>query len=696
MKSLDTSLQYLKGIGPKRAAVFKDAGISTLEDLLYFFPRRYEDRRNVLPISKVKEGEAVVLKAKILAKRFKQSWYRSRFSILELIVGDDTGKIPVVWFNQPYLKDYFKVGSSIILYGKVRRHDLYLQMVSPEFEIADEKEDESLDVGKIVPVYPVIEGVSQRYLRRLINSVLKQCLPFIKDTLPFDIRQRQKLLNLAKSLIGIHFPDNLDLQKDAYRRLAFEEFFLFIIPIVLRKLKKRKKAGLVHSLQGDLVRKFEASLPFQLTNAQRRVIEEIKQDMARASAMQRLLQGDVGSGKTIVATYAAIIAIQSGYQVAFMAPTEILAKQHYEKISSQFALVSPELKKIKIGLLSSSLKQKEKAAIVQNIKNGKINLVIGTHALLEEAVQFKNLGLVIIDEQHKFGVAQRALLPQKGNNPDTLIMTATPIPRTLAITLYGDLDISIINELPPGRKPIATFWVKEGQRKKIYKFIQEKVGEGRQVYIVYPIIRESLVLDLKAAEDMYKEFKKNVFKDFRLGLVHGQMNEEGQDKTMSEFKNGKIDILISTTVLEVGIDVPGATVMVIEHAERFGLSQLHQLRGRIGRGSEESFCMLVSNPVTEEAKARIEVMTKTCDGFRIAEEDLKLRGPGEFFGDRQHGLSELRIANPLTQMQLLRIARNEAMKLTQADPQLKNRQNQGIKEALRKKFPGYEELEIVG
>ncbi|MCM8779768.1 MAG: ATP-dependent DNA helicase RecG, partial [Candidatus Omnitrophica bacterium] len=540
-------------------------------------------------------------------------------------------------------------------------------------------------------------------LRRLIDNVLKQYLPFIKDALPFDIRQRHGLLNSAKSLLEIHFPENLDLQKEAYRRLAFEEFFLFIIPVALRKFKASQRPGIRHKTERELAKKFEDSLPFQLTNAQKRVIEEIKQDMARASAMQRLIQGDVGCGKTIVATYAAIFALQSGYQAAFMAPTEILAKQHYEKINSQLSalgrqwpVVSGQKKDIRVALLVSSLDKKEKEKIYQEIKNGKVDLAIGTHALLQEVVQFKNLGLVIIDEQHKFGVAQRAFLPQKGNNPDVLIMTATPIPRTLAITLYGDLDISIIDELPPGRKPIVTRWVRQAKRREVYQFIREKVKEGRQVYIVYPIIKESHLLDLYAAEQMYKELKKDVFGDLRLGLVHGQMRQELQDKTMAEFKEGKVDILVSTTVLEVGIDVANATVMVIEHAERFGLSQLHQLRGRIGRGGEESFCILVSDAPTEEARARLEIMSRTNDGFRIAEEDLRLRGPGEFFGERQHGLSELRLANPLTQMRLLRQAKNEAIKLIQADPRLESRQNQGIKEVLKKKFPRYEESQVVG
>ncbi|MCM8771414.1 MAG: ATP-dependent DNA helicase RecG [Candidatus Omnitrophica bacterium] len=694
MKSLFDSIRYLKGIGPKRARIFQAAGISTVEDLLYFFPRRYLDWRNILSISQLKENTLATIKARILSIKFRQSWRYRGPSILELEVADESGKMGMVWFNQSYLKNYFKAGQEVIFCGKTRRYGLFLQMVAPEFEIILKNEELLESAGRITPVYPQIEGVSQRYLRRLIQRVLKEYLPYVKDVLPFDIRQRQNLLNLAKSLREIHFPENLDLQKEAYRRLCFEEFFLFIIPVALRKLRLRQRLIRRQVPEGKLLEKFIAGLPFSLTSAQKKVIAEIKEDMTKPFSMQRLLQGDVGSGKTVVAICAAILSIESGFQVAVLVPTEILARQHYEKISREFLTSQQLQKEIKMGLLTSGTKEKTK--IIQEISEGKINLVIGTHALLEEVVQFKNLGLVVIDEQHKFGVAQRSLLPQKGNNPDSLIMTATPIPRTLAITLYGDLDISVIDELPPARKPVITRWVREKERFEVYKFIREKVREGRQVYIVYPIIKESCVLDLRAAEQMYKELKREVFGDLRLGLVHGQMRQELQDKTMKEFKEGKIDILVSTTVLEVGIDVSNATVMVIEHAERFGLSQLHQLRGRIGRGSQESHCILISEPQTEEAKARIKIMSETSDGFRIAEEDLRIRGPGEFFGDRQHGLSELKIANPLTQMQLLRIARNEAIKLIRLDPQLLMRQNQGIKETLKKKFPGYEELQVVG
>ncbi|MFA5096849.1 MAG: ATP-dependent DNA helicase RecG, partial [Candidatus Omnitrophota bacterium] len=497
------------------------------------------------------------------------------------------------------------------------------------------------------------------------------------------------LLNLAKSLLNIHFPEDLDAQKAAYNRLSFEEFFLFQLPLVLRKLKKKDKAGIRHRVDGKLVSDFISGLPFELTDAQKKVLAEIKMDMSLPRPMQRLLQGDVGSGKTVVATAACLMAAQGGYQAAFMAPTEILARQHFEKIRSQE-------KQIAAALLTGSAGKKEKDAIYQEISAGKIDLVIGTHALLEEGVQFKNLGLVVIDEQHKFGVGQRCLLPAKGPNPDILIMTATPIPRTLAITLYGDLDVSVINELPPGRLPVKTFLFEQARREEAYQLAKQELRKGRQVYIIYPVIEDSYAMDISGAKKMYAELRSGEFRDFKLGLIHGRLKQEEQDKIMAGFKAGKIAMLISTTVLEVGIDVANASCMIIEHAERFGLSQLHQLRGRVGRGRDASICALVSDAGTDEARARLEAMVKYCDGFRIAEEDLRIRGPGEFFGRAQHGLSELKIAKPLAQMQLLKRAREEAIKLLAADPRMESRQNSLLKEKLLRRFPGYERFMAAG
>ena len=692
-KSLVTPIQYLKGIGPKRAKSFSKLGINTIEDLLYYFPRRYEDRTNFISISKLQEGQTYTIKAQVLAKGERQSFRRKGFNIIEVAVGDSTGKIFCVWFNQPYLKEYFKVGLTLILYGRIERYAGRLQMNSPEFEIVSSKSDESLSIGRIIPIYSLPEGITQRYFRQIIKNTLDGYLPEINDFLPFDIRSRNNLLNLAVSLINIHFPDNLERQNEAYRRLSFEEFFLFQLPLAFRKLKKKEKTGVSHKVGGELINAFIEGLPFRLTLAQEKVIEEIKSDMAKPPAMQRLLQGDVGSGKTVVATIATLIAIQGGHQVAFMVPTEILARQHYSVVSRQVLGIRDD---IKIGLLISSINKKEKGKIYKEIKEGKVDLVIGTHALIEESVKFKHLGLIVIDEQHKFGVGQRALLPAKGTNPDVLIMTATPIPRTLAITLYGDLDVSIINELPPGRLAVKTMQFSEKNKSQAYEIAKAQLRQGSQAYIVYPVIEESYALDILGAKKMYNQLKSGEFKEFKLGLIHGRLKQSEQDEIMLKFKRKELEVLVSTTVLEVGIDIANATCMIVESAERFGLSQLHQLRGRVGRGRQESFCILISDTGTPQAKVRLAAMLKYNDGFRIAEEDLKIRGPGEFFGRRQSGLSELKIANPLTQMQLLKKAREEAIKLINIDPSLGLRQNFGLRGKLLQRFPEYEKLMMVG
>jgi ATP-dependent DNA helicase RecG len=674
--NFNTPIRYLKGVGPKRSKIFNAAGINT---------------------SQLQEGSLQTIKAEILAKGERRSFRRRGFSITEAAVRDKTGKIFCVWFNQPYLKEYFKVGLNLVLYGKVELYAGRLQMSNPEFEIiSGEEQGEPLDIGRIVPIYSVSEGLTQRSLRRTIKDALDKYVSSINDFLPYDIRVRNNLLNLARALRNIHFPENLEVQSQAFRRLSFEEFFLFQLPLVMRKSHKLNKPGLVHKIEGVLTDDFIDSLPFELTQAQKAVIAEIKADMARPVSMQRLLQGDVGSGKTVAATISAMIAVQGGYQAALLVPTEILARQHYEKISSQVSAASSQAKKINIGLLTSSSGRKDKEEIYRQIKKGGIDLVIGTHALLQEQVQFKNLGLVVIDEQHKFGVGQRALLPQKGPNPDVLIMTATPIPRTLAITIYGDLDMSVIKELPRGRKSVTTQWIKSDKRRWLYSFIKEQLRLGRQAYIVYPVIEESYNLDLLSAKKMYTDLKEGALKEFEVGLIHGMMKDATQQEVMSDFKSGRLQVLVATTVLEVGIDIANASVMVIEHAERFGLSQLHQLRGRIGRGTYESYCILVSDAASTDAQDRISAMVKYSDGFRIAEEDLRIRGPGEFFGRRQHGLSELKIGNPLTQMQLLKIARQEAIRLVSIDPRLEERQNILLKEKMLRRFPECDRLITAG
>lgn len=696
-KTLDTPLRYLKGVGPKKAKIFNKAGINTVEDFLYYFPRRYEDRTKFTPIAQLNEGSLQTIKAEVLASGQRQSWRKRRFNILELAVGDDTGRISCIWFNQPYLRDYFQPGTILILYGRIERYGSRLQMAQPEFEVVSgQGEEESLNIGRIIPIYSLLQGLTQRSIRRFIKEILEEYLSKTNDFLPFDIRSRNNLLNLSKSLNQIHFPENLQLQKLAYERLSFEEFFLFQVLLALRKSKKKEKRGIAHKVNQQLVDSFISGLPFELTKAQKNCLKEIIADMASLEPMQRLLQGDVGSGKTVVAFIASFVAIQGGYQAALMVPTEILAKQHFEKISFQLSVLGSQKKEIKVGLLISGLAKKEKERIYQEIKEGKIDLIIGTHALLEENVGFRNLGLVVIDEQHKFGVGQRALLPQKGDNPDVLIMTATPIPRTLAITLYGDLDISVINEMPPGRLPVQTMHFDKNNQNKAYSIAREQLNLGHQAYIVYPVIDESYVLDIAGAKKMYEQLKGVEFKEFKVGLIHGRLKQDEQGQVMAKFKNRELDILVSTTILEVGIDIPDATCMIIEHAERFGLSQLHQLRGRVGRGKDKSFCLLVSNSETEEAKARIAAMVKYNDGFHIAEEDLRIRGPGEFFGQRQHGLSELKIANPLLQLQLLKKAREEAIGLVAKDRLLSMRQNTLLRGKLLQRFPEYEKLVTVG
>ncbi|MDD5408614.1 MAG: ATP-dependent DNA helicase RecG [Candidatus Omnitrophica bacterium] len=689
-----TSIQYLKGIGPKRAKSFSARGINTIEDLLYYFPRRYEDRTNFSSISELKEGQVYTIKTEVLFGDQRNSWRRRSFSITEAVLADKTGKINCVWFNQPYLKEYLKPGVSLILYGKVELYNGRMQMNNPEYEFLDGEDDDSLNIGRIVPIYTLPKGASQRSMRRLIKSAMDEFLPKTKDCLTFDLRSRNNLLNLAQSLLNIHFPQDLALQKQALMRLSFEEFFIFQLPLVLRKLKRKEKKGIKHTVNGKLIEDFILQLPFKLTSAQQKVLEEIKTDMASGAAMQRLLQGDVGSGKTVVATIACLIAIQSGHQAAFMAPTEILARQHYAKITSQLAGLIFNGRKLRVGLLTGQDKQKEK--IYQEVKEGRLDLIIGTHALLQEELNFKDLSFAIIDEQHKFGVGQRALLPRKGNNPDVLIMTATPIPRTLAITLYGDLDISVINELPAGRLPVKTLHFSQQNKEKAFAIARGELNYGRQAYIIYPVIEESYALDIAGAKKMFAELKEGQFKGFKLGLVHGKLKAKEQEEIMLKFRNKELDLLVSTTILEVGIDIPNATCMIVAHAERFGLSQLHQLRGRIGRGSLQSFCVLISDAQTEEARARLKAMVSSNDGFRISEEDLKIRGPGEFFGNRQHGLAELRLANPLTQMQLLRAARQEAIKLLNQDIRLEERPHQLLKEKLLQRFPEYEKLMLVG
>jgi ATP-dependent DNA helicase RecG len=652
---LFTSVQFVKGVGPKKKSLLKQLKIETIKDLLFYFPYRYEDRRHLKNIKDLKNGELQVFEAEVLAKGLRRS--RRKISIFQLALGDETGRLEAIWFNQPYLNDSFKVGDKIIIYGKVQERK-GLQVINPEYELIaeDEESDDFLHTKRIVPIYSLTKGISQRVLRKISYNALNEFLKYIEDNLPDNIKKKYNLVDLKRALSYIHFPQETEEITLARKRLVYEELFSLELVLAYKKYHyKFNEGSLRFNLDEEAIGAFIEKLPFELTLAQKKVINEIKNDLSSPCGMQRLLQGDVGSGKTVVALISALYVIACGYQVALMAPTEILAEQHYRTIK---ALLKGF--KVKTALLISGIKKQEKNKVLENIKKQKADIIIGTHALIQKEVTFKKLGLVIIDEQHKFGVIQRQRLYKKGENPDLLIMTATPIPRTLAYSLYGDLDVSTIDALPGGRKKITTWWVTKKKIVGAYDFIKKEIKKGRQGYIVYPLVEKSKKLELKAAKEMYEHLSRDIFSEYKLGLIHGQMKADEKDKVMQQFKKGKIDILISTIVIEVGIDVANASVMLIEHAERFGLSQLHQLRGRIGRGEYESYCILVSSVLSDIAKKRLSVMSRLTSGFKIAEEDLILRGPGEFFGIEQHGFKDLKLADLIRDEAVLKKAREDA------------------------------------
>jgi len=704
-KDILGDIRYLKGVGLKRAALFNKLEISSIEGLLYYFPRRYEDRTVITGIGSLAPGEYQTVRAKIIRVKERPVFRRRGFRIFEAVAEDSTGRLSCVWFNQPYLKNYIMIDREVMLFGKVGLYGNSPQMQNPEYEVMSSRSSDgtepngqskdSLNSARIIPVYSLIEGLSQRMFRRLIKTCLDEYLPGIIDILPYDIRQRNHLLNIASAVLNMHFPQDALRQEEAYKRIIFEECFLMQLIFGLKRYKADKITGIAHRLNEDFLKSFEEGLSFKLTDSQNKSITQIKKDMSSSKPMYRLLEGDVGCGKTIVALYGCMISVSNGAQAAFMAPTEILAQQHFRVISHQLSALSCQGRACKAGLLTSSVPLKEKQKIYNEIKNGTIDILVGTHALLQEEVEFKDLSLVVIDEQHKFGVYQRMGLLTKGLNPDCLIMTATPIPRTLALTIYSDLDISTIDELPSGRIPVKTYLAGEDRRGWVYDFIRQSLQSCRQAYIVYPIIDESEKLELKSAKAMYEDLKKNIFSDFKVGLIHGKMKQKERDKVMASFRKGEIDLLVSTVVIEVGIDVANASVMVIEHAERFGLSQLHQLRGRIGRGTHQSHCILISDSVSGESGQRLRVMVEESDGFKIAERDLEIRGPGEFFGTRQHGIPELRV-NPLENMELLQAAKKEADALIKKDPRLGLRQNTGLADILKRRFPDCEKIVEAG
>ncbi len=680
---LKSSAQYIKGVGPKRIQLLNKLNIQTVEDLLYYFPRRHEDRSRLLSINKLQADQPYTIKGEILTFGIFKTKTK-RMLVFEMAVGDKTGVIYCVWFNQPFLRKFFKVGQKIIIYGKVQKKGAKLQIINPEYEIlpGEDEEGESIHTGRIVPIYPLTQDIRQKNIRLIAKSGLEGFLQYIKDPLPRYLKNKLKLIDLTPAIGNYHFPKTLITLENAKRRLIFDEFFYLQIALALRRSKlKFKTKGIIHKIDGALLNRFITSLPFELTNSQKKVIAHIKTDMAAARPMYRLLQGEVGSGKTVVACSGLVIAVQGGYQAAVMAPTEILAEQHYRTFTELLTPLG-----IKVVFISSSLSSHARLKVQNEIKSGTANLIIGTHSLIQKDVKFKNLGLAIVDEQHRFGVAQRQTLTNKGLNPDVLVMTATPIPRTLALTAYGDLDISIIDELPPGRGTLQTVWVEEDKRAEIYELIKDQVKKGRQVFVIYPLVEESLRQDLKDATKMHGKFQKEIFPDLKVGLVHGRLSADKKQQAMKGFRTGEIDILVSTIVVEVGIDMPNATCIVIEHADRFGLAQLHQLRGRIARSKHASYCVLIADAITEAAEKRLKTMVTTQNGFKIAQADLEIRGPGDFFGTRQHGIPELKIGNLSLDVKILEQAKQEAFGLVKSDLGLSKQEHRFIKSEILKKY----------
>jgi len=703
MLELSTPVQYVKGIGPRLAEVLAAKGISTVEDLLYYLPFRYEDRLNPRTIAELRPGEMATVIAEVRGSGLFRT-RRSGTDIFQMTAGQGRAKLTCLWFHGRYLTGKFQPGQLVALYGKVEE-DTWgrggLQIIQPQFEILGEAEGEaadraaqSLEIGRIVPIYESAANgkITSRWFRRIIHSVLEN-LPELPESIPGPVCDRLQLIPRRQAFWEAHWPEageslaNLQAARTpAHRRLIFEELFFLELGLELKRRKQRTHTGISFELNERVRQAVKGILPFHPTAAQKKVLKEIATDMQQPFPMRRLLQGDVGSGKTIVALEAAIIAIENGYQVALMAPTEILATQHY--LSARRIL---EHAGYRIVLLTGSVEQERKRDLRRHIARGDAQLVIGTHALIQETVEFANLGLVIVDEQHRFGVIQRFKLMRKAKEtqtepvsyeprctpdgaaiqrrtssfalaePDTLVMTATPIPRTLALTIYGDLDVSVLDELPPGRSPITTRRVPDQRADEVWDFVRKQVAAGHQTYVVYPVIEENEERELKAAIQMYNKLRREILPDLRIGLLHGRLEAEEKDEVMRRFQNGEIDVLVSTTVIEVGVDVPNASVMVIEHAELFGLAQLHQLRGRIGRGPASSYCILMTGrKVSEEAEQRLQAMLGTTDGFKIAELDLELRGPGEFFGTRQAGMPSLKVANILRDRELLELAKREA------------------------------------
>lgn len=672
---LNENIQFVKGIGPKKAEKMARLGIFTVKDALYYFPRQFEDRSRQKKIFQLEEGEKTGVRVKI--DRIN-SVSRRKFSITEFYVSDDTGKAKLVFFNKAYLRNTFRVGDIVKVFGSVKKN------LGPVTELHNcEIEYDKLDknTGIIVPVYSLTAGVGNKEVMGMIRNIFESSDISIDEYLPKWLVDKYNLCGVDFAIKNMHFPEKKENVKIAMYRLIFEELLFLQLGLFTVKGNNKVGKGIRFQRHKDMD-KIEEKLPFKLTRAQQKAYDEIIEDMTSDRIMNRLVQGDVGSGKTVVAQLALANCVLNGYQGAYMAPTEILAKQHMESFKDFF-----EGTGIRVEVLTGSSTKKEAREILEDLASGQVDILIGTHALIEDRVEFASLGLVITDEQHRFGVNQRGRLTSKSENPDVLVMTATPIPRTLALILYGDLDISIIDELPPGRKPIETLAIEKRKRESYYMSkVRSEIEKGRQVYVVCPLVEESETLDLKSASEVYDELRYDFFKDLRVGLLHGKMKASEKDQVMEAFKNHELDILVSTTVIEVGVNVPNASLMIIENAERFGLAQLHQLRGRVGRGSEKSYCTLIYGSKTEICRHRMAIMEETNDGFKISEKDLELRGPGDFFGTRQHGLPELRVANLFKHMKILRLVQKEAREIYAQDPALRDKDNEGIRLKIEEMF----------
>jgi len=705
-KNLQTPMEAIRGVGPKLSELLAKRGVRNVEDALYLLPHRYEDRRQVQPIARLRPGVTEVFSGRVLSADMTATKGGRRF--FEAVVADDSGSVTLKWFNSnpTFMKRVWKADRVGVFTGEVAQFGFQREVHHPDVEwietgrsVADVLAADPVNFGRIVPVYPLTEGLSQKVMRRVMKEVVDGFLPNVRELIPRQILQPMCLPGLRESLREVHLPTpetELDELNEghtpAHRALAFDEFFFWELGLALKRRGVTLEEGIAFQVSHRYTKQLAKLLPFELTAAQRRVLSEIKNDMMSPHPMHRLVQGDVGCGKTLVALMAALVAVENGYQVAIMAPTEILAEQHWLVIHRWCAELGLET-----VLISAGMKGKTKADILARVADGSAQIVIGTHAVIQDKVEFARLGLGIIDEQHRFGVLQRGILRKKGTNPDILVMTATPIPRTLAMTLFGDLSLSVIDELPPGRSPVETRVFFESRRTQVYGIISDEVSKGHQVYIIYPLVEETEKSDLKAASQMAEHLDRDVFPTLRIGLLHGRMTPEEKESVMGSFKARELDILVSTTVIEVGIDVPNATVMVVEHAERFGLSQLHQLRGRVGRGSAKSRCILLTpGRMSEDGEKRLRVMESTCDGFRIAEADLEIRGPGDFLGTRQSGMPDFRVANILRDGTILEQARQAAFGLLESDPELSVAGHAPLREELLRRWGQRLELAAIG